>query len=97
MGTKTINGRRVELTASEEAECQQRSKAWDECADERAAKSVRNRRDQLLRESDWTQLEDAPPTVKALYKPYRQALRDMPQQPGFPNAVDFPDKPGGVE
>lgn len=52
---------------------------------------VRGQRNTLLSESDWTQLADAP-VDKAAWATYRQALRDLPQQPGFPD-VDMPVAP----
>lgn len=58
---------------------------------------VRDERDQLLQESDWTQLPDAPLTVAtvALWAIYRQALRDITLQIGFPFLVIWPTKPEG--
>lgn len=48
-------------------------------------------RDLLLKESDWTQTLDAPVDREA-WSIYRQALRDLPTHPDFPN-VEFPEKP----
>jgi hypothetical protein len=53
------------------------------------ARSDRNR---LLTESDWTQVLDAPVDQNACAI-YRQALRDIPQQEGFPTSIDWPVKP----
>lgn len=54
--------------------------------------AVRNERNSLLAASDWTQLADA--TVdKAAWAAYRQALRDIPQQAGFPYNVTYPVTP----
>lgn len=59
---------------------------------EDAANNVRNHRNDLLAECDWTQLADA--TVNSLaWANYRQALRDIPQQDGFPYNVNWPTKP----
>ena len=58
------------------------------------ADAVRNERARRLKASDWTQLPDIPPTTKALWEPYRQALRDVTQQPGFPHNVIWPTQPG---
>ena len=54
----------------------------------------KNRRNQLLTDSDWTSLTDTQLTdeKKAEATTYRQALRDLPTQEGFPN-VEFPTKP----
>lgn len=54
--------------------------------------SLRKRRDQLLAESDWTQVPDAP-VDKAAWAVYRQALRDLPQNTDPANPV-WPKKPG---
>lgn len=57
----------------------------------RAAK-IRATRDRLLSESDWTQLKDAKVDSDA-WGAYRQTLRDIPSQEGFPMNVVFPDRP----
>lgn len=54
------------------------------------AREVRN---QLLAESDWTQLADTPSNIKKAWKAYRQALRDLPEQEGFPNNIKWPMAP----
>lgn len=59
---------------------------------ERQAAAIRANRTQRLAESDWTQLADAP-VDSAAWAAYRQALRDVPDQPGFPWTVDWPVKP----
>ncbi|MGI9143465.1 MAG: tail fiber assembly protein [Fluviibacter sp.] len=56
------------------------------------ANEVRYRRNGLLTQSDWTQVADAP-VDKASWAVYRQALRDITLQAGFPFAVDFPVAP----
>ena len=57
--------------------------------DAEQAKAIRTQRNQLLAESDWTQLVDA--TVdKALWAEYRQSLRNIPSQDGFPWTVTWP-------
>lgn len=54
---------------------------------------VRQRRDALLVECDWTQLPDVPEATQARYQAYRQALRDVTAQPGFPTAIQWPEQP----
>lgn len=49
-------------------------------------------RDKLLKNSDWTQLNDAP-VDKSAWATYRQALRDIPSQSGFPTNVTWPVEP----
>ena len=60
---------------------------------EELALGARFVRNQLLAESDWTQLPDVPPSVKEAWASYRQALRDITQQPGFPAEVVWPTRP----
>jgi len=56
------------------------------------ANNVRVERDQLLKDSDWTQIADAP-VDQAAWATYRQALRDIPEQEGFPLSFSWPAKP----
>ena len=53
---------------------------------------IRSQRDAKLAESDWTQVADAP-VDKAAWATYRQALRDITDQAGFPYEVTWPTKP----
>ena len=57
-----------------------------------AAAKARARRNQLLRDSDWTQVADAP-VDQAAWAAYRQALRDITVQAGFPNEITWPEAP----
>ena len=59
--------------------------------DQKAA-SVRSERTQKLADSDWTQLADSP-AEKDAWATYRQALRDMTAQAGFPWEVTWPTQP----
>lgn len=52
----------------------------------------RRERDTLLTESDWTQLQDSQ-VNKSAWAAYRQALRDVPAQTGFPFSINWPTKP----
>jgi len=56
------------------------------------AQEVRQRRDTLLEQCDWTQLPDSP-VDPAAWTTYRQELRDVPQQAGFPWNVTWPIPP----
>jgi hypothetical protein len=60
--------------------------------DEELAGQARAERNRLLTASDWTQVADAP-VDQAAWAAYRQALRDIPDQPGFPHDVAWPTKP----
>ena len=53
---------------------------------------VREMRNKMLTSSDWTQVADAP-VDKAAWATYRQALRDIPSQAGFPNEITWPTEP----
>lgn len=57
-----------------------------------ASENIRRKRDELLDESDWTQVADAPVDQSA-WATYRQELRDISQQEGFPYNVTWPNKP----
>lgn len=59
---------------------------------ENQAKSIRADRNAKLASSDWTQVADAP-VDKAVWATYRQALRDIPSQAGFPWEVQWPTQP----
>ena len=56
------------------------------------AAQARAERDILLAQSDWTQVADAP-VDQAAWATYRQALRDVPSQEGFPETIDWPTSP----
>ena len=60
--------------------------------DAEQAKSVRDSRNTKLTESDWTQVADAP-VNKDAWATYRQALRDVTAQTGFPWTIDWPVAP----
>ena len=53
---------------------------------------VRRERNKLMQESDWTQVSDSP-VDKEAWATYRQALRDITAQAGFPTDVVWPTKP----
>jgi len=57
--------------------------------DAEQAKSVRTTRDEKLKDSDWTQVADAP-VDKETWATYRQALRDITKQVGFPWDIEWP-------
>lgn len=60
---------------------------------EQLANNIRSQRNTLLQQSDWTQIADAPVDTQA-WATYRQALRDITEQSGFPDNVQWPDTPG---
>ena len=56
------------------------------------AEAVRKQRTEKLKDSDWTQLADST-ADKAAWATYRQALRDVPTQTGFPWTITWPETP----
>lgn len=60
--------------------------------DTQQAEAVRATRNDKLKASDWTQVADAP-VNQAAWATYRQALRDITAQPGFPWDTQWPDAP----
>jgi hypothetical protein len=74
--------------------------AMDQVVIDELLKSVREKRNALLAESDWTEVADAPLSdgERAAWRTYRQSLRDFPATISFESAFalndsDFPTKP----
>jgi hypothetical protein len=61
--------------------------------DAEQGKSVRDDRNKRLADCDWTQLPDAP-VDRTIWAAYREELRNVPQQEGFPWNVIWPEQPG---
>ena len=59
------------------------------------ANHVRAARNAVLKSSDWRVMSDSPlsNSKKAEWQTFRQALRDIPDQAGFPANVTWPSKP----
>ena len=59
------------------------------------AASARQKRDRLIATTDYLVTPDYPiePDRLAKVKIYRQALRDIPEQAGFPRTITWPEKP----
>ena len=89
---KIVDGIAVDMSPEEIAEFEAQQAEWAAGADDRAAAEIRTERDIKLTESDWTQVTDAP-VDQAAWATYRQALRDIPEQSGFPNEVNWPTEP----
>ena len=58
------------------------------------ASVAREQRNRLLADCDWTQLADYTRADKADWTAYRQALRDITKQTGFPETIEWPTVPG---
>jgi|TARA_B110000908_G_C10105101_1_gene380427 hypothetical protein len=58
---------------------------------DQAERNIRSRRDGLMQETDWMALSDN--TMASDWANYRQALRDITGQSGFPYEITWPTKP----
>jgi len=87
-GVEQVNGKwyskYVAVDMSEEA------KAAHDAAQAAATRATRNNR---LKDSDWSQGKDISDSVSTPWATYRQELRDVPQQSGFPWDVTWPAQP----
>jgi hypothetical protein len=86
----TPNGN-VPFTPEEEAEWDAMEAEYAAGADDRAAALVREERDAKLAATDWRASVDL--TLSTEWANYRQALRDVPSQTGFPNTITWPSEP----
>jgi hypothetical protein len=80
------------FTDNEESTADEQEAAYKARKDEEQANNVRGERNRRLSETDWTQVEDSP-VDKASWAIYRQALRDVTAQSGFPWVIEWPEKP----
>ncbi len=85
---KMVNGNLVAMT---DAEIVAANAERDDYINNLLPTDVRNQRDSLLAATDWTALSDV--TMSSEMTTYRQALRDIPAQSGFPSSVTWPTKP----
>jgi hypothetical protein len=74
-----------ETAAADEAEYKARK-------DAEQATNVRNQRTEMLKDCDWTQIADSTAN-KTAWATYRQALRDITTQTGFPWTITWPTQP----
>lgn len=88
------SGSRVEmpLKPSEYSSFNYETKQWVENTT-RLTADVKTKRKSLLNGSDWTQLPDVPLTTKTAWAAYRQALRDITTQVGYPTEIIWPTPP----
>lgn len=63
--------------------------------DAEQAKSVRQQRDNELAKTDWIVIKNLElnQNIPGVWEVYRQALRDIPEQAGFPWNVTWPEQP----
>lgn len=85
-----------ELAQLEQIAAQEEAKEA-EARQERARAAARADRAERLSATDWTQLPDVlaqmPEDTRNAWVSYRQALRDVPTQPGFPDNITWPVLP----
>jgi len=91
---KQIDNQLIEITGTELEELEAREQAWIDGALDRALNGLRDKRNKLLAETDWTANSDV--TMSEAMRTYRQELRDLTN--GLTtveqaNAVVFPTKP----
>lgn len=84
---RAADGDQPAMTAAEQ------EAAYKAQKDAEQAASIRADRNRRLAECDWTQVADAPSASQYAWAEYRQKLRDLPAQAGFPWTVTWPDKP----
>ena len=80
------------FTDTEDSSAAEQEAAYKAMKDAEQAKSVRSTRGEKLKDSDWTQVADAP-VDQAAWATHRQALRDITSQPGFPWTIEWPEQP----
>ena len=85
---KIVNGELVDLT---QAEIDSATAQLNDYNQNVLPQEVRAQRDRLLAETDYLALSDL--TLSSDMAAYRQALRDVPSQTGFPTDVTWPVKP----
>ena len=93
-----INGVQVPFTAEEEAQRDAEEQAWNNGAFDRAMADLRQRRDNLLKASDWEVImaKEKGTTLSAGFKTYRQDLRDITEGVSTVedvNNITWPTKP----
>jgi hypothetical protein len=78
-----------ETTATEQEVAYKAAKDADQ------AKSVRQSRDDKLKETDWIVIKnlESNANIPGVWEVYRQALRDIPTQEGFPWTITWPVEP----
>jgi len=91
---KQVNNQLIEITGAELAELEAKEQAWIDGALDRALDGLRDKRNNLLAETDWMANSDV--TMSDAMRTYRQQLRDITN--GLTTveqveAVEFPTKP----
>lgn len=92
---KIVDGVLVDMTQEEIDARLAEEAAFEAGRADREATRVRSRRDGLLQETDWIVIKsyERSENIPAEWELYRQALRDITAQAGFPYSVEWPTKP----
>jgi len=80
------------FTDNDDATAAEQEEAYKLIKDNEQANSVRSTRGQKLKDCDWTQVIDAP-VDQVSWAKYRQELRDLTSQKGFPWNIEWPVQP----
>ena len=91
---KQVNNELIEITGAELAELEAKEQAWIDGVLERALDGLRDKRNNLLAETDWMANSDV--TMSDAMRTYRQQLRDITNGLTTVEQIDavvFPEKP----
>jgi len=94
---KIENGIKIQFTAEEEAQRDIEEQEWNDGAFDRALENLRNKRNNLLKETDYFALSDV--SMSDDMTQYRKDLRDLTNNLDTVEkveSVEFPTKPSGV-
>ena len=86
----THNGN-VPFTVAEETERDAEEATWTAGANDRLAAEAREKRNDLLADTDWTANSDV--TMTTEMTAYRTLLRNLPAQADFPTTINWPTAP----
>jgi len=87
-----LDGVRIQFTPEEEIVKDAEKAAWAAGANDRAFAELREKRDQLLHDTDWWASSDL--SITEAQTSYRQALRDLPANTPDPANPTWPVAPG---
>ena len=77
----------------EESTAADKLAAYKAQKDSEQAVAMRTTRNNMLKDTDWTQLKDSNEEISSKWAAHRQALRDIPAQAGFPWNIEWPVQP----
>lgn len=83
------------FTDTAEATAAEQEAAYKAQKDAEQSKAMREQRSQKLKETDWVVVKhlERNENIPGAWEVYRQALRDVPTQQGFPWNVTWPEEP----